>query len=250
MKAMRWIALVLLVAAVGIAAAGWLTAGRLRAENEALRRELQAQRDQQATVAEAAAGERDRELQRLRTDAGEAVRLRGEVTQLRSGLKESTKLRTENIQLRSENQQLRASAAASSAAAAPPVLPAPEPPKDQFPKESWTFAGYASPEAALVSAVWSMKEGNPKSYLESLAPDERSRMTKAWENQTEADIAAKHQADVSGISGVRILERQNMTEDEVLMNVYIEGAGRMEKVSMKRVGTDWKFGGFVRPPAK
>jgi hypothetical protein len=93
-----------------------------------------------------------------------------------------------------------------------------------------------------------MKEGNPKSYLESLAPEEQARMAKVWENQTEAEIAAKHQSDVSAISAFRIMERQNVSDNEVLLNVYIEGVGRMEKVAMKRVGNVWKFGGFVRPP--
>ena len=146
----------------------------------------------------------------------------------------------------------RSGGAISGAAAtmAAPATNAAEAGKDQFPKESWNFAGYASPEAALVSAIWSMKEGNPKTYLDSLSPDEQARMAKVWENKSEAEIAAKHQSDVSSISAFRILERQNVTDNEVLMNVYIEGVGRMEKVSMKRVGNDWKFGGFIRPPPK
>ena len=32
------------------------------------------------------------------------------------------------------------------------------------------------------------------------------------------------------------------------MSVYIDGVDRTEKVSMKRVGNDWKFGGFIREP--
>ena len=31
---------------------------------------------------------------------------------------------------------------------------------------------------------------------------------------------------------------------------YVEGPERMEKVSMKRIGSDWKFGGFIRNPTK
>jgi hypothetical protein len=248
MKASRWIYLGALLPVVGFALANWFTAQRLRAENAALRQELQRQLDEHAAAAEAATAAQARELQRLRADAAETIQLRGEVAQLRSGAQDNAKVRAENVQLRSENQRLRTSAA--TAAVAPDAPRAAEPPKDHFPKDSWTFAGYASPEAALVSAIWSMKEGNPKSYLDSLAPEEQARMAKAWENKSEAEIAAKHQADVSAINGVRVLESQNVTADEVTMNVYIEGAGRMDKVSMKRVGNDWKFGGFVRPPAK
>jgi hypothetical protein len=243
MKTMRWLSFFLIVVAVSAAVSGWKTVRQLRAENEALRAELQTLKEQQVAAVEAADGQRERELQRLRADAQEVLRLRGEVTQLRSGAKEAEKLRGENQQLRAEQQQMRAASAAGTPG------PTSEAGKDQFTKERWNFAGYASPEAALVSAIWSMKEGNPKTYLESLSPEEQARMAKVWENKTEAEIAAKHQSDVSTISAFRILERQNVNENEVLMNVYIEGVGRMEKVSMKRVGSDWKFGGFVRPPA-
>ena len=67
---------------------------------------------------------------------------------------------------------------------------------DRIAREQWSNAGYASPEAALVSAIWSMREGNPKSYLESLSPEEQQRMSKVWEGKTEQEIVAKHQQDV------------------------------------------------------
>jgi hypothetical protein len=244
MKAMRWIGFFSIVIAVTAAVSGWRTVNRLRAENEALRAELRILKDQHAAAAETASVAHDQELQRLRADAQEVLRLRGEVTQLRSGAKETEKLRGENQQLRAENQQMRTVSAANTTPSASDVG------KDLFKKESWNFAGYASPEAALVSAIWSMKEGNPKTYLDSVSPEEQARMAKVWENKTEAEIAAKHQADVSTISAFRILEQHIVNDNEVQMNVYIEGVGRMEKVSMKRMGSDWKFGGFIRPPPK
>ena len=76
--------------------------------------------------------------------------------------------------------------------------------RKQFPRDSWTFAGYSTPEAALVSAVWAMKEGKPQVFLDSLSAEEQARMAKAWENKSEDEIAAKHQQDVSQITGVRV----------------------------------------------
>ena len=101
-----------------------------------------------------------------------------------------------------------------------------------------------------ISAVWAMKEGNPKTYFASLSVEEQGRMAKVWENKSEQEIVTKHQEDVSPITGVRVLDRQTISPDEVVMNVYIEGVGRMEKVSMKRVNEEWKFGGYIRNPAK
>ena len=129
-----------------------------------------------------------------------------------------------------------------------PAPPQPTSAPGSFPRESWTMAGYASPEAALVSAIFSMQQGNPKQYFESLTPEEQLRMTKTWEGKSQEEIAAKHQSDTSKITGMKVLNTQEVSADQVVMSVYIEGVDRAEKVSMKRVGNDWKFGGFIREP--
>lgn len=224
----------------------WQQVAALRVENEALRAALEKLNSQNASAAELASQQRADELRRQEKQSEELARLRGEVTQSRSGTREAEKLRSENLQLRQQNQSLRAAANA----AAPPTTDAPPAAQDHFPRETWTFAGYATPEAGLVSAIWSMREGNPKAYLESLSPEEQQRVAKSWQNKTEAELAAKHQQDVSAITGLRLLEQQAVSPEETVMNVYIEGVNRMEKVSMKRVGNDWKFGGFIREPKK
>jgi len=213
---------------------------KLQQENESLRAELESLRAHSAEVEAARAAE----SKRLQADAQDVARLRGEVTQLRTGSKDADKLRAENQQLKTENQKLRGAAAT---AATPPPAPA-APPAGTFPRESWTFAGYTSPEAALVSAVWSMQQGNPKQYFESLTPEEQARMAKAWEGKSPEEIAAKHQNDTAKITGMKVLNQQAISADEVQMSVYIEGADRAEKFSMKRIGQEWKFGGFMRDP--
>jgi hypothetical protein len=212
---------------------------QLQQENESLRAEVAALK---ARAAETDAA-RDTESKRSQTDAQDVARLRGEVTQLRNGTKDTEKLRAENQQLRNENQKLRGATAAAPTA---PVPPAPVP--GAFPREFWNFAGYTTPEAALVSAIWSMQQGNPKQYFDSLTPEEQLRMTKVWEGKSQEEIAAKHQADTAQISGIRVLQREAAPEGEEVIKVFIEGANREEKVRMKRVGNDWRFGGFIREP--
>jgi len=242
MKTIQWVVGCLLAAALAGALVGWRNVGQLRAECAALRAQLDAQQAQGMATSEAGDRQRDQELQRLRGEAQEVVRLRGEVSQLRGGARETDRLRSDNQRLQSEIQQLRGITAAGAAPSSPPAQGS----SDQFPKESWAFSGYASPEAALVSAIWAMKQGDPKAYAASLAPEEQARMAQAWANKSEADIAAKHQKDVSVITGVRILDRQTISPEETQMNVYIEGVGRMDKVSMRRIGDEWRFGGFIR----
>lgn len=223
------------------AAIFWQRTEALRQENAALREQLAA-KDTQIANADASAGSAKKQEETLRAQTSELVRLRGEVTQLRNSAKDSTTLKTELEHLRAENQQLRSGSNIAPAAQTKPSLAG----KNEFPRESWNFAGFESPEAALVSAIWSMKEGNPTSYLDSLSPAEQERMAKEWENKNEQEIAAKHQKDVSPITGMKIIDRQTTSADEVIMDVHIEGVDRTEKVRMNRIGQDWKFGGFIR----
>jgi hypothetical protein len=217
-------------------------AKQAEAENEALRAEVAALRARTNDLADAEA--REAELKRLQAETKELARLRAEVTQLRNATKEGEKLRAENQQLKSENQKLRGATASTPN---PPPAQAAQP--GTFPREAWTFAGYTSPEAALISAIWSMQQGNPKQYFESLTPEEQLRMSKAWEGKSQTDIAAKHQNDTAAITGLRVIESSPMSADEtVTMKVMIEGVNREELVRMKRVGGDWKFGGFIREP--
>lgn len=213
----------------------------LRAENATLRAELQTAGESQSSSVEAEA-KRVQELTQLRTEAQDLARLRGEVTQLRAASKDAERLRAENQRLQAQNQQLRASPVPAAPAAAP------ERPVADFPREAWSFAGYGTPESALVSAIWAMREGNPKTYFDSLSPEEQARMAKVWENKSETDVAAKHQSDVAKITSIRVVDRQESSPNDVTMSVYIGGVDRLEKVQMKKVGNDWKFGGFIREP--
>jgi hypothetical protein len=243
MKSIRCVFLILVLTGLAAGFIGWQKVGRLRRTNEALRTEIQTLKQQAGQEAQEQLRRREDELQRLRTETQEIQKLRNEVSQLRAGAKEAD-------QLRMENQQLRAAVATPTSSATAATASTPTETTSYFARENWNFAGYATPEAALISAVWAMREGNPKTYLDSLSPEEQLRMTRSWESKPEAEIAAKHQQDVAAITGVRILERQNVSQDEVLMSVYVEGVRRMEIVSMNRVGNEWKFGGFRRNAPK
>lgn len=243
MNTLRTFSTILLATALLLTGCGG-DAKKLQAENEALRAEV-AELKARADADTQAASMRAAELKRLQTAATEAVRLRGEITQLRSGSKDTESLRAENLRLKTENQTLRgASAAAANAPATPAATPG------HFPRESWSYAGYQSPESALISAIYSMQQGNPKQYFDSLTTEEQLRMTKVWEGKTPEEIAAKHVTDTARITGMRILSSQETSPGNMVMSVYIEGVDRAEKVSMKRVGEEWKFGGYIREPAK
>ncbi|HZO84771.1 MAG TPA: hypothetical protein VFC26_06135 [Verrucomicrobiae bacterium] len=237
---MRWVVIILVLAVGAAAGLGWRKAMVLQQENTLLRIQIEELKQQAAAAADDREQSQNAELKKLRAENQELVKLRGEVSQLRMGAKETEKLRAELSAIRSQNQQLQAQAVA---APAPPTNPAPE----QFPRQSWAFSGYASPESALVSAIWAMREGKPQVFLDSLSPEEQQRMAQTWQGKSEEEIAAKHQGDVGNIQGLRILNRTPVSPSEVQMQVFLEGANRVETFKMTQ-GADqqWKFGGFIR----
>ena len=245
MTARKVTALFLMVslAAGGAAIVGWKKAAQLRKENEGLRAELAQARGALAET-EGALNE-SANLTRAEATAqkNELMRLRNEVTQLRSGSQSLEALRAENSQLKSQLQQVRT--AANQPALSPPPLTQPNQ-AEHFPREQWNFAGYDTPAAALVSAIWAMREGRPEVYLDSLSPEEQQRMALRWQDQSEEQVAAKHQQDVAQISGMRILTSENLPGNETRMTVMLDGLNRTEEVRMHQVNGQWKFGGFIR----
>jgi hypothetical protein len=137
----------------------------LRQQNYALRQQL----DQLSSLA----GENDR-LSNLVAQAktaqpltkepsSELLSLRGEVGVLRN--------RTNDL------EKLLASVSRASQAPKPPPVVAPE---NQFPRASWKFAGYATPEAAWQSITWAMSRADITNILNSYVPEVRKAQKKEW----------------------------------------------------------------------
>jgi hypothetical protein len=244
MRLERSIYAILVIACATFGAINWRRARIFMVENEALRAHADDMEAQAASTVQTVELVRT-SSEKLRAQTGELLKLRGEVTTLRTVATNATALATENQRLRAENQQLQTGVRAQAEAQAQSA-PDKFAGHTQFPRNSWSFAGYTSPEAALVSAIWAMREGNPKTYLDSLAPEEQQRVAQNWQNKTETELAEKHKSDVSTISGLRVLSSDSVGPNEVVMNVLLEGANRTERVRMNQVGQDWKFGGYVR----
>ena len=138
---------------VGCVVAVGVQFGRLkqqRQENDRLRaqlQELQLQLDKLRV-------ERSKILQsnsRPESDAekGELLRLRNKAAQLKAATNETQQLRSQVKQVSADNERLRAAQANVAAAPSSPAMAT-----DTFPKENWTFVGYATPEASFQSTLW------------------------------------------------------------------------------------------------
>lgn len=210
---------------------------RLHTENRTL-----VARHEQATaeleVAAAAARARETELERLRKDTDELLRLRNEVAQLK---------RQREVAPRLSNHEAPQTSKAGQAA-----------PRDielgkYVSKEQLTFAGSATPEAALQSLTWAMVIiGDYDKANASLSPellaDELGDPKNREEFETRQKIAA------SLFKGIQIAAKKTLAENRVELKVKADSAPLPNSPAMPefviqtmvKIGNEWKLGGSTR----
>ena len=172
---------------------------------------------------------------RLRTgEAGELLRLRNEVGALRRQTNDLAKLQADNI-------RLRATAASTARAAATQTKAN----QDILDRESWAFVGYANPESAFQSAIWAMSKGDAKTILNSLHPDGQDY--KDAQAKSESDLAEENKAEFEKVTGYKVVDKQVVSDSEVILTVYVQGENGTTKFRVQRIGNDWKVMGPVRP---
>ncbi len=167
----------------------------------------------------------------------ELLRLRGEVGKLREKLKEASK----------PQNPTRVSHADG---ATPSSFPEAHP-EDVIPRESWQFAGYATPESALQSTLWALSKGDADNVLNSLTGDAQTAVAKQYEGKSDAEIAADFSRQISNIKAPASRSEKTTPEGDVTFGVWSEGqnegAGQFRSETVLRfqnVGGEWKFSWF------
>jgi len=120
--------------------------------------------------------------------------------------------------------------------------------ENDFPRESWAFKGYATPESALVSLVWAAVNSDLEGFLNSLSPEQQSRVRLRWQRQGLSD-EAQFRNSISNQFGptirIRILNKEILSDSEVILRLQMEGekggTGTVGK-KVQRIGNEWKIG--------
>ncbi len=159
----------------------------------------------------------------------ELNRLRAEVARLRATANEAQQLRQELSRLRSPQR---------------PVANAAQP--DNFPRESWAFAGYATPESTMQSLAWAALQGDVNTFLNSMSPDRQSEQRREWEKNGKDDTQVRDRLtrEFGGTKAIRIDGRQPISDDEVVLSMFIErenGRGEKTRVKLQRIDNQWKI---------
>ena len=185
---------------------------------------------QQASQLEALAADNDRLSKTAGQDGGgpaltddqmrELARLRGAMGQLRKAAQEA--------------DQLRAARQAAQA--------------NYWPNEQLANAGYSSPEAALETMLLALRNGDFNSMQASLMPEMRDyqKHTRKYFAKTDEEMEAMAREEAARlsatVSGFRILSELPVSPDEVTFKLSFVGSNMVQKISVRRVGAEWKIG--------
>ncbi len=165
----------------------------------------------------------------------ELMRLRNEVTQLRASNAALAKLEAENARLATGLQNVRAQSPSSNR-------------QPGIERDQWNFQGYSTPEAAYMSALWALKEGQVQTVLASFTPEERQRFETDNQGGSPEEIADVLKKQIGSVSALRITRREQVSPTEVVLQTQMytsidDGVRKQavpQAVRMRLVDSEWK----------
>jgi len=209
--------------------AGWQrnAISRTRSVNETLRQ----QNAVPSTVESDAAPAGTEEIEALQTANRELPKLRNEVRRLREERRELEKLR-------SENERLAAALKGAPKTSVPPLSEA-----EGFAlKQTWSKAGFATPEATVQTFFWAIANKDITALAECVTGDAR----KSMEEELQRSAAGgkpfeEHFGPLAKMQGFRIAEKKQLSENRVEVSIQAAAGGRSMPMRLQLVNGEWKF---------
>jgi RNA polymerase sigma factor (sigma-70 family) len=122
-----------------------------------------------------------------------------------------------------------------------------------FPKSSWTLAGYADPALALETVLWAGNHADGKTLLASMTPDLQQQLRQRFGDELQKQgisleefFTRSAKNHVSTVTGFRVLNQQIVADDQIILHLYVQGKEREDTFKMKKIGNEWKLDQF--PP--
>jgi hypothetical protein len=162
----------------------------------------------------------------------ELAKLRDEVELLRHRTNDLQTMKVELRRLRAELSSARSTMASN----APPDVPA----GDIFPKDSWKFAGYDTPESAVESVTWAISQGDEDTYMAGLAPELQDEMESQLADGSFSELGP---LVLGNAAGYRILDRQTISDSERIITLYMDGQGNQVSLDLIKGPDGWRVVG-------
>ena len=111
-----------------------------------------------------------------------------------------------------------------------------------YPKASWIFAGYASPESSLESWTWALSRGDKTVMLQSLTPEAQKEEQKRLARFSDDPVIARAQGlGLNSQLGYTIRKREIVSDDEVVLYISVAASKEVRKYDMRKLGSEWKL---------
>lgn len=117
-----------------------------------------------------------------------------------------------------------------------------------IPRESWAFAGYATPENALQSTMWAMSQGDVATYLASVTPEAHNAIAREFIGKSQDEIKEHLMQEIGALTALRPGNKKSESENEVTFVILTSeqdtGGMRMRDEAIakfRKVGGEWKF---------
>jgi hypothetical protein len=107
---------------------------------------------------------------------------------------------------------------------------------------SLTFAGYNTPDAALETWLWASSRADKTNMLQSLTPDAQMEIKSSFDRLTDAQIKEIEQMSAQ-FPGYTVRKMETVSDTEVILSFILNGSDAVQKVIIKKVGSEWKVAG-------
>ncbi len=167
--------------------------------------------------------------------AGDLLRLRAELSALRRLTNELDDAQDENTAAHAALDHYLTNGATPKVATA-----------DFWPRDSWKFAGFATPDNALQSSLWASDNGDVKALFDSATGEFRQKLEKEYEGKSADEASIRAMDEVSNLKSIQVLNRDFQSEDTAVLTAAFEDGGQTHttKLILKKVGNEWKMAGM------
>jgi RNA polymerase sigma factor (sigma-70 family) len=112
----------------------------------------------------------------------------------------------------------------------------------------FTFAGYATPEAALKSLFWAFSTGDLEKVQAGSTPEQMERFKKRFEGKSDDEIKRLLLKQADSLVGCQITQKETVSDDEVRLLLRVQPYPGHPNVGndlqvMQRIGNEWKYAG-------
>jgi RNA polymerase sigma factor (sigma-70 family) len=204
-----------------------------------LRHEFQTLQQQQTPLAE-----QIQQLQRERDSAtNQLAAMADEISTVDRDRAELLRLRSETGMLRQQTNRLGTlvqgltKALSSTTASAAPLV------QTNFPRSSWAFGGYTTPEATLESYMWAKSRGDVKTAFAAATPEMQQAVRESYfKDKSDAEISALLIENAKNQAGIQILKKMDTADDQVIFQVHLDGMPdkSYSLLTLRKLDGEWK----------